>query len=182
VLCIAAGHQAGTLSRRVHCKPGRTAPGSCRNGNCDREPAWRVIVELCQRVTCRSGDYDSGQQSRSPAVITNNACFHQDCARPSAYQSATAGSGLAHAAIVTNAGSVESRDAAPFWFRLSRRDSDRTHREFALIDGVKNRQRLASVSSLRVSQASRTLNARVGKGGEYKLFSQAGTSPSPGRR
>ena len=186
VLCIALVTQAGTLSRpAVHLQ----TPEGLRlelpaNGNLRIEnQRGGVIVELWpESYVSVLAITDSGQQSRSPAVIqrTESLLSIRIARGPQHINLQLRVPARAHAAIVTNAGSVEVRGTPAALLVQTVSGEIRTElTEKAGADVIaesKTGSVSSSVSSLRVSQASRPqLNARVGKGGNVvRLFSQAG--------
>jgi VWFA-related protein len=185
-LCFALVAQAGTpILPAVHPQ----TPEGLRlelpaNGNLRIEnQRGGVMVELWpENYVSVAAITDSGQQSRSPAVIQrSDSLLSIRVARgPQHINLQLRVPARAHAAIVTNDGSVEVRGTPAALLVQTVSGEIRTELTEKVgadvIAESKTGSVSSSLSSLQVSQASRPqLNARIDKGGKViRLFSQAG--------
>ena len=185
VLCIALVIQAAAMIPPV---PSQTPEGLRlelpANGNLRIEnQRGGVIVELwLENYVSVAAITDSGQQSRSPAVIqrTDSLLSIRVARGPQHINLQLRVPARAHMAIVTNDGSVEVRGTPAALLIQTVSGEIRTElTENAGADVIaetKTGNVSSSLSSLDVSQAGRPqLTARLGKGGSVvRLFSQAG--------
>jgi len=185
LLCIALVAQAGPTAPPLHFQ---TSDGLRlelpANGNLRIEnQRGGVIVELwAENYVSVAAITDSGQPSRSPAVIqlTESLLSIRVARGPQRINLQLRVPARAHAAIVTNDGSVEVRGTPAALLIQTVSGEIRTELTEKIGADVIAESKTGSVSSalspLQVSQASRPqLNARVGRGGRIvRLFSQAG--------
>ena len=185
VLCIALVAHAGATIPPLHLQ----TPEGLRlelptNGNLRIEnQRGGVIVELWpENYVSVAAITDSGQQSRSPAVIqrTDSLLSIRVARGPQHINLQLRVPARAHAAIVTNDGSVEVRGTPAALLIQTVSGEIRTelseNNGAEVIAESKTGSVSSSLPSLQVSQAGRPqLKARLGKGGSLvRLFSQAG--------